>query len=207
MCRGFAGLNFLGNENYPPILQEVGRAVPHGHMQMTMGGGLFVRLKEQVDDRGIPCWTLTRTSHLIVDDTTGEIVGVEATKRGKELNIKARRGVVLAAGGYAHNKEEFVKHHLLNYWDDVGHLPGTNVGDGIKMALEVGADLFDCDGASHLYPYGFAFNMSAAGPLAIPFNCFYVNRHGKRFCNEEWHHSAHALHWAMTGSGKEPPMG
>jgi len=199
----FGGLMFLGNETYPSVIEKVGRAVPHAHMQMSMGGGFMKAMEDQVTDRGVSTLFNTRARHLIVDDTTGEVVGVKVLRRGREINIKARRGVVLAAGGFGHNKE-IVKGLPLNTLEDASFRPGTNMGDGIVMAQEIGADTFRCDGGTFLWVYSLAHinpmaDIFGLGPLGPWWNVFYIDRSGKRFVNEEWHFSAHALYWGRAG--------
>ena len=51
--------------------------------------------------RGIPVWTEAPLDDLIVED--GRVVGVRTMRAGAPVLIRARRGVLLAAGGFAHN--------------------------------------------------------------------------------------------------------
>ena len=71
----------------------------------------------------------------------GEIVGVEAEQNGKLLKIRARRGVILTCGGFQNNQAM-----VRNYFTDLSccYPLGTpyNTGDGIRMAMAVGADLW-----------------------------------------------------------------
>ena len=77
----------------------------------------------------------------------GEIVGVIAERGGKRLSIRARRAVVLTCGGFEANPT------MLRTF--VGGLPnlypvGTpyNTGDGIRMASEIGAELWHMNNVS-----------------------------------------------------------
>ena len=78
---------------------------------------------------------------LIQDGITKEIVGVKAEQNGKSIYVKARKAVVLTCGGFENN-QEMIRNYLpgLPYC----YTSGTpyNEGDGIKMALTVGADLW-----------------------------------------------------------------
>ena len=78
---------------------------------------------------------------LIQNPDSREIIGVRAEKNGKSVFIKARKGVVLTCGGFEANPEM-----IRDYLPGVSHCypSGTpyNEGDGITMALSVGADLW-----------------------------------------------------------------
>ena len=70
---------------------------------LCMGQALVAPLRLSLRDRGVPVWLNTRVKQLIVED--GRVVGVAAEREGRPIKIRANRGVVLAAGGFAHNKE------------------------------------------------------------------------------------------------------
>ena len=71
---------------------------------LTNGASLIGQMLRIALDRGIPVWTDAPLEDLIVED--GRVVGV-AYGRERELrcSIRARQGVLLAAGGFAHNPE------------------------------------------------------------------------------------------------------
>ena len=179
------GLSFMGCETYPPIAAKV-RPVPHAHIYAGGRKALFASLKKEVEDRRIPYVTNTQAKELITD-ATGQVLGVEAESRKKIIHIKARKAVVLACGGYGHNKE-LVKGQPMNYHAKSVVVP-NNVGDGINMACKIGASLFACDGANFLFP-DYAPD--------TPYARIYVNKQGKRFVNEEWHPTIINLYWAHT---------
>ncbi|MDF7638568.1 FAD-dependent oxidoreductase [Lactobacillus sp. ESL0791] len=81
----------------------------------------------------------TPAKHLLqAEDRT--ILGVQIENNGKEFNVKANNGVVMALGGFENNEQM-----IQDYLGETNLLPyGTlyNNGDGIKMAIEVGADLW-----------------------------------------------------------------
>ena len=78
---------------------------------------------------------------LIQDGITREILGVRAEQHGRPLCIKARKAVVLTCGGFENN-QEMIRNYLsgLPYC----YTSGTpyNEGDGVRMGLAVGADLW-----------------------------------------------------------------
>lgn len=68
-----------------------------------------------------------------------EAIGIEAERNGAPYFVRARRAVVLAAGGYEWNFE--MKRHFLRGPTLYTLGAGGNTGDGIRMAQSVGADL------------------------------------------------------------------
>jgi 3-oxosteroid 1-dehydrogenase len=64
---------------------------------LAMGNALVGMLRRSLMDRGIPLWLNTPARELIVED--GRVAGVAAQKEGSPIRIRARNGVVLAAGG------------------------------------------------------------------------------------------------------------
>jgi succinate dehydrogenase/fumarate reductase flavoprotein subunit len=120
-----------------------------------------------------------------------EIVGVEAEVDGARIRIRANQGVVLAAGGLDWDFER--KRHFLRGPTEytLGH-PG-NTGDGLRMAMAVGADLrnmnecwggvvFAAETAAAMAE-GKPANINAMAHRRMP-GCITVNRYGERFCDE-----------------------
>ncbi len=70
---------------------------------LTNGASLIGQMLKIVIDRGVDVWTEAPLEQLIVEN--GVVVGVRTTHEGTPMSIRARRGVVLASGGFAHNAE------------------------------------------------------------------------------------------------------
>lgn len=105
------------------------------------GHDLFAFFANEVDSRGIEVLLSTPATSLIQDPETKEIIGVTVSQDGNNLNIKARKGVMLSCGGYENNPEMQSNHNMPG----IQLLPwGTpyNTGDGHKMAKAVGADMW-----------------------------------------------------------------
>jgi 3-oxosteroid 1-dehydrogenase len=106
---------------------------------LYMGQALVAPLRLSLHEIGVPVWLNMGVERLIVRD--GRVVGVAAQKDGQPLSILARRGVVLAAGGFAHNqemREKYQRAPISTEWTSAH--PG-NTGDAIRMGLELGAAL------------------------------------------------------------------
>jgi fumarate reductase flavoprotein subunit len=79
-----------------------------------------------------------RASKLIQDPESGRVIGVAAKHDGKVLNFKAKKAVILTTGGFCQNLE-IVKEFGPQYADLVPTAPPTHQGDGLKMAMAIGA--------------------------------------------------------------------
>lgn len=88
----------------------------------------------------IDVWYEAPGEQLIQDPETKIVHGVVAGVDGKEYNIRAKNGVVLCTGGFENNQQMIQDYLQLPYAYSKGAL--YNTGDGIKMAMEVGADLW-----------------------------------------------------------------
>jgi succinate dehydrogenase/fumarate reductase flavoprotein subunit len=99
----------------------------------VIGAALVAPLVKGLADRGVEMRTGHPVKELIAVD--GEVVGVRAEHDGRELLIGARRGVVLAAGGFEWNADmvhSFVGRPLSPM------SPPHNEGDAHRMVLELG---------------------------------------------------------------------
>jgi tricarballylate dehydrogenase len=104
----------------------------------TVGGGpgLVDSLVSACEKAGIEIVYETRARELLTED--GHVVGVRVTQGGETKEIRAR-SVVLASGGFEANTEWRTR-YLGPGWD-MAKVRGSrfNLGDGIRMALEIGA--------------------------------------------------------------------
>ncbi|WP_327743490.1 3-ketosteroid-delta-1-dehydrogenase [Streptomyces europaeiscabiei] len=148
------------------------------------GQALAAGLYAGVLRAGIPVWTRTALRHLIIDGS--RVTGAVLEQDGHKVTVTARRGVILAAGGFDHDIEQRRTHqsnHLEPGWSlgSVG-----NTGDAIRAAQDIGA-------ATHLLEQAWWF--PAVAPLpggspqvllaerALP-GSFIVDGSGRRFINE-----------------------
>ena len=112
-----------------------GRAT--GARLLCLGQALVAPLRLSLHERGVPVWLNTRVEQLVVED--GRVMGVAAEREGQPITIRANRGVVLAAGGFARNKEmreKYQRSPISAEWTLAS--PG-DTGDAIRMGLELGA--------------------------------------------------------------------
>ena len=79
----------------------------------------------------------------LIRDPQGRVVGVVARRRGRPFRVRASRGVVLATGGFENNRE-MVRDYLGMSDSPVWGSP-AGTGDGHRMAMQIGADLWHMD--------------------------------------------------------------
>ena len=151
------------------------------------GPGLVQQLTDAATKRGIEIRYETRATDLVVDK--GVVQGVRVRAGGETQELRAR-AVVLASGGFEANPEWRTR-YLGPGWD-LAKVRGTrfNAGDGIRMALAIGAS--PCGNWSGCHAVGWDMNAPEFGDLAVgdqfqkhsyPF-AIMVNAKGERFVDE-----------------------
>jgi succinate dehydrogenase/fumarate reductase flavoprotein subunit len=85
----------------------------------------------------------TPAIELIRDIRSGEVRGVVAENKGTKIYVRAKRAVVLCTGGFENN-QDMIRDYLGM---PCGYPKGSpyNTGDGIRMAMAIGADLWHMD--------------------------------------------------------------
>lgn len=105
-------------------------------------GAAYHLLKDNVNKReNITVWYEAAAHRLIQDGATKIVHGVTIKVDGKDVNVRAKNGVVLACGGFENNKEMQQDFTDRYFWPSTGNAH-YNTGDGIYMASDVGADLW-----------------------------------------------------------------
>jgi succinate dehydrogenase/fumarate reductase flavoprotein subunit len=100
------------------------------------GAALVGALFKGLLDRGVDTLLATRARELVLAD--GAVRGVRCEREGAGPRIGARRGVVLACGGFEWNRELVRAHVGYELWPVT---PPNNVGDGLLLAMQAGAQL------------------------------------------------------------------
>lgn len=106
-------------------------------------GATYRLLVSNVEQRSdmIDVWFEAPAKHLIQEPGTKIIHGVIAEVGGQEIKVRAKNGVVLTCGGYENNPLMQQDYNNRKFWPSLGRAL-YNEGDGIKMAQEIGADLW-----------------------------------------------------------------
>lgn len=151
--------------------------------RMTLGRSLGGQLRYALQRREIPLWLNTRLLELVLEQ--GVVTGAVVEKEGVKMRLRARKGVLLAAGGFDHNQQMRQQYHPAAWrpgWS-AGN-PG-NTGDAILAGQAAGAalDFMHCAWWTPTYkmPDGRADALIAG--KSMPGSIF-VNQAGRRFTNE-----------------------
>lgn len=188
-------------------LDEATRAEREARDYRGLGQALAGSLLLAVLDRNIPVEFEKRARKLVKDGD--RVIGVVAEDAGgRDFRVRARRGVVIATGGFEWN-ESLVQTFLRGPLTGPVSVP-ENEGDGLLMAIEAGAQLGNMQHAfwqqsvlefkpqhRNAKPNYLLGSDERARPGAI-----LVNRAGKRFVNEAANYNAmgKALHAFDAGT-------
>ena len=204
MTRSFASFRHMAKLAGAYAIDRL-RRYPRG-TRLTMGNALAARLLRSALDAKVTLWRNAPMQRLLMRG--GAVTGVVALRDGVPVELKARRGVVLATGGFSANAQmrrqyiPYAEHH-------VSLVPEGNTGDGLNNALEHGAQ-FDGDNLSNAGWVVVSVLRDANGTVLRKFphlfldrgkpGCIAVNARGQRFGNE----SATNLVEPMHRSGSVP---
>jgi 3-oxosteroid 1-dehydrogenase len=166
-------------------------------------------VKAAMIDRGIGAHLDSPARALVVED--GAVVGVRAERAGKDFLVRAKRGVLLAAGGYDWNPEMARWFELLPEWQSM--VQPSVAGDAMTMGGEIGAAV----AAVPAYNLGLFFGYRVPGeehdgrPLwrgswegGFP-HALWVNRAGERFADESFYRDYLPKTRAWDGTKQEHP--
>jgi succinate dehydrogenase/fumarate reductase flavoprotein subunit len=155
-----------------------------GRRYAAGGQGLMAGLFAGVLRAGIPVWTDTTLLRLAGDGD--RVTGAVVDHHGREVTLTARRGVVLATGGFDHGMDMRWKFQSESLGANLSLGAKTNTGDGIRAAQELGADIDLMDQAWWFPAVAPLPGKAPAVMLAersLP-GCLIVDQNGHRFANE-----------------------
>ena len=177
-------------------------------MLLTNGNALAGRLAKSAFDAGVQLWLSSPVTELIQRE--GAVRGAVVRREGRDITVTARRGVVLACGGFPHDvarrKELFP--HAPTGQEHVSPGPSGNTGDGLRLGESAGGIVNTSlphpaawvpvsqptrkDGSRGVMPH--FIDRAKPGVIA-------VTRAGKRFTNEgdSYHDFVQAMVAACRG--------
>ena len=152
--------------------------------RLTLGNALLGGLRLALIEKEVPLWLETGLEELVTEQ--GKVVGAVVVQHGKRLRIAARKGVVLAAGGF--DKNQAMRDASSPLYPRAWLSGGTegNTGDAIRIGQAVGAATLNLQSAwaapmFHVpgEPGGRLSTIERALPGSIM-----VAQNGKRYINE-----------------------
>jgi urocanate reductase len=166
-----------------PYFAAITPTKARGHFTNGGGKALFKTLADAGAARGINILYETAVTELVTD-AKGVVVGVKAAQNGATRYFQAKRGVVIATGGFPGNKEMLRALSADQGYKGESKGVPTLTGDGIRIAQALGADL---TGASEICA---APSVRLPGAPGINGNTptIFVNERGRRFANETLHY-------------------
>jgi 3-oxosteroid 1-dehydrogenase len=175
--------NWRGKAVLVKLLWRKFRAHVFGDRIAAIGQSLAARLRLAMKEQDIPLWLDAPMTELITD-VDGAVVGAVIERDGRQQRIGARRGVILATGGFDHDMA-WRREHLPELEHDWSFGNPVAMGDGIRAGEKVGASTDLLDEA-----WWFPAMCWPDGRLQFMLNermmpsQFVVNGAGKRFINE-----------------------
>ncbi|MCG8669139.1 MAG: FAD-binding protein [Pseudomonadales bacterium] len=152
--------------------------------RLTMGNALMGRLRWSMKDKGMDLWLNSPFKELIEED--GVVTGAVIEKDGKEIKVRAKKGVVIGVGGFEHNqamREKYLPQPTNPEWSGSQI---NNTGDGHLAGEKVGAQFEQMNHAwwapSVKIP-GWDRPFVIFAERSLP-GLVIVNKKGKRFQNE-----------------------
>jgi succinate dehydrogenase/fumarate reductase flavoprotein subunit len=175
-------LIWSGNEKAWPFNQKAAPA-PRGHKVEKVGsegGGLVMeKLTTKAEELGVRFSHDANVKNLVLDNSS--VVGVRYTCFKEERFVRARKGVVIAAGGFAMNQEMLEEHCPRLGSKNVFKQGNPNDdGAGIRMGVAAGGKAIHMEGALITAPFY---------PPESLLKGILVNKNGERFINEDSYHA------------------
>ena len=152
--------------------------------RLTLGNALLGGLRLAINEKNVPLWLESPLEELITEK--GKVTGAVVRHEGKTLRIRAKKGIVLAAGGF--DKNQMMRNENAPLYRNATYSGGTggNTGDSIRAGTAIGADTLNMQSAwaaPVFYVPGEDRGRLCTIERALP-GCMMVNQKGERYLNE-----------------------
>lgn len=173
--------------------------------RIACGSAGVARLRWSMLERRIPLWLESPMTELLCEDS-GRVSGARLERNGAAVTVRARRAVVLAAGGFEHNqqmRERYLPPPTDTRWSAAA---GTNTGDGHRAAMAIGA-------ATRLMSGGWWCSSIRAPDDPVPRLAIMdksypgnivVTRRGRRIANESQNYITYQLEFYRRHTRADP---
>src|SRR5581483_8185907 len=179
-------LIWSGSEEAWPFVEQA-KPCPRGHTPqwMGMGGGRYLMdvLAQRVVEAGVDVRCNARVLALIADEAN-RVHGVVVRIDNADQFVRARRGVILCAGGFVMNRDMVRRHapHVLRSQHPIGTVDD---GSGILLGQSVGGAAINMNECFVTLPWY---------PPESLIKGIFVNERGQRFINEDCYHGRVSQH-------------
>ena len=181
-------LIWSGSEEAYPFVEKA-KPCPRGHTPkwMGFGGGRYLmdKLTESVNRLGVDVRYGTRALALIADENN-RVCGLVLRSAGDVIFARARKGVILCAGGFIMNRD-MVQRHVPFLMRSNSPLGTVDDGSGIQMGVSVGAAAINMHEGFVTVPWY---------PPSSLVKGIFINSNGQRFINEDCYHGR-VTHYIM----------
>ena len=152
--------------------------------RLTLGNALTGALRMALNEARVPLWLEAPLAELGRED--GRVTGAIITRKGRPYRIGARKGVILAAGGFDKNAEMRAANAPL--YPEARYSGGvaSNTGDSIRAGEAIGAGTMNMQSAwaaPVFHVPGEDRGRLCTIERALP-GCIMVNQNGERYLNE-----------------------
>jgi 3-oxosteroid 1-dehydrogenase len=152
--------------------------------RVTLGNALVAPLRLSLKKRGVPLWLESPARQLLTEGN--RVVGATVHRAGKPVNIRVRKAVLLASGGFEHDPALRQQHLPSPTSTDWSAGCKHNTGDALYMTAKLNPQLALMDDAWWSpgatvpgSPYGHVMVFEKSMPRSL-----FVNSKGERFTNE-----------------------
>ena len=183
------------------LIDSPGHRKKRGHI--FDGPSSMRTIEKEARNKGVEILFGHRATRLIIDPQTERVIGLKVSVKDKTKNFRAKKAVILATGGFGRNKE-MVREYGARYLVCPPSCAPGHLGDGLKMAMELGAATKDIgDAVVPSFP-GDAETLGDSPLIFIFQGALAVNVHGKRFYDEA---CPHGYYGHFTEVGMDQPGG
>ena len=208
-------LNWMMNEGGLKLREVLNKGGGHtayrAHFSInSLGKDYTEALKKMAEKRGAKMALNSQVTWIWRKDADPKspVLGVEIKRGSKVLNVRAKKAVILASGGFSQD----IKMRTDHYPKLVADFNCTNqkgaTGETIRFAQAVGADTLQMN-FIQLYPFAEPESGTLDNPAVVPFSgpgrgVIYVTKKGKRFVSELERRDVCAFAQINLGPGMKP---
>ncbi|MDL2059666.1 flavocytochrome c [Mesosutterella sp. AGMB02718] len=185
-------LESLGVKFRDHIGSATGSLWQRSHYTTTPSGNSYIRVFEKViaDSNGRIQVLLDTPAKALIQDKTGRVTGVVGNNFGSKITVKAKKGVILATGGFGANVKlrqqvntGVWKHVKLDNSIGCTNIQKAAQGDGLVLGRKAGAQVIGLSDIQ-IHPCGTPGTGLMENIRTSGRNRIFVNTDGDRFVNE-----------------------